>query len=462
MRKVFLGLLSVSILFSTSFANEKINVKIPTFNTSINEVTFNNENEKYPLIVYKDITYFPMTWNMCRSIGLVSGWDNEKGLYISSYIMDGEYESYSGNNYKNKNYSATIANYPITVNGKKIDNSREEYPLINFRDITYFPLTWRFANDEFGWKIDWDNISGLKVDTRKTNNNLFVSKITDEYALLHQDVSYYDKIVNEIGDEEYVLNSVKYANYKLNFDNDELIQMDYTDKIDLSDNNKSQNVSENISVQNGQVYYKNKLIEGVTVSKDVFGSYAIEVELDGCKFIGACLYENKDIPAPYTPHKYYLFYEKDNEIRVMDEWDNSYEFEGAYKFSEGYYLYSNHKYLGGRFNSNLGIIFIMRNDGSIEKLNDKYEDYNSLNMIGVYDDNLYVMAKYFSNIDVDGYGDVSAVNDGVLKISSDGNTEKIYDFVFGEIFMTNKGKIYCIMDMTNEIINITDRKIVKR
>ena len=72
------------------------------------------------------------------------------------------------------------------------------------------------------------------------------------------------------------------------------------------------------------------------------------------------------------------------------------------------------------------------------------------------------MAKYFSNIDVYGYGDVSAVNDGVLKISSDGNTEKIYDFVFGEIFMTNKGKIYCIMDMTNEIINITDRKIVKR
>ena len=462
MRKVLFGLISVLILFSTSFASENINVKIPTFATSINDIAFNNENEKYPLIVYKDITYFPMTWNMCRSIGLVSGWDNQKGLYISSYISDGEYESYKGNTYKNKNYSATIVNYPITINGKKIDNSKEEYPLINFRDITYFPLTWRFANDEFGWKITWDNSNGLEVNTRKTNSSLFVSKITDEYALLSQNASYYDKRVNENGLEEYVLSSVSYANYKLNFDNDELIQIDYTDKLNLSDNNKKQNVSENISVQNGNIYYKNKIVEGVAVGNDVFDSYAIEVEFEGCKFIGVCLYENKDIPAPYTPHKYYLLYEKGNEIRAIDEWDNSYEFEGAYKFSGGYYLYSNHKYLGGRYNNNSGIILIMRNDGSIEKLNDKYKDYNSLNMIGVYDNNLYVMAKYFPNTYIYGYGDVSAVNDGILKISLNGSTEKIYDFVFGEIFMTSKGKIYCIMDMTNEIVNITDGKIVRR
>ncbi len=459
MKKTLLLMFSFFMLLSTSFAIEKINVKIPTFATSINDTIFNNENEKYPLIVYKDITYFPMTWNMCKSIGLVSGWDDEKGLYISSYLIDGEYESYKGNNVKNKNYSATIVNYPITINGKKIDNAKEEYPLINFRDITYFPLTWRFASDEFGWKINWDNIKGLDVNTTKTNNNMFTAQITDEYALLYQDVSSYDKQTDENGDEVYTLNGIKYANYKLNFNNDELSLIGYTDNI--SDNEK-QNINENILIKDGKMYYKNKVVEGITLSADAFDSVSSEIEIDECKFIGVCIYENKDIPAPYTPHKYYLFYEKNNEIRLINEWDSSYEFEGAYKFSEGYYLYSNHKNLGGRFNNNSGIILVMKNDGSVEKLNDKYKDYNSLNMIGVYDNDLYVMAKCFSNIDAYGYGDVNAVNDGILKISANGDLEKIYDFVFGEIFMNSKGKIYCIMNMTNEIVNITDRKIVKK
>ena len=43
-----------------------------------------------------------------------------------------------------------IGNTDITVNGKTINNDEEPYPLLVFRDVTYFPLTWRFAVDEFG------------------------------------------------------------------------------------------------------------------------------------------------------------------------------------------------------------------------------------------------------------------------------------------------------------------------
>lgn len=43
--------------------------------------------------------------------------------------------------------------YQIAVNtvvkSEFLDNSAEPYPLLNFRGVTYFPLTWRFAVEEF-------------------------------------------------------------------------------------------------------------------------------------------------------------------------------------------------------------------------------------------------------------------------------------------------------------------------
>ena len=47
--------------------------------------------------------------------------------------------------------NAVLPNFQIQFNGKDIDNNSETYPLLVFRDITYFPLTWRFLVDSFGW-----------------------------------------------------------------------------------------------------------------------------------------------------------------------------------------------------------------------------------------------------------------------------------------------------------------------
>ncbi len=56
-----------------------------------------------------------------------------------------------------------IAGGAVRVNGKTVDNSREQYPLLLFRDVTYFPLTWRFAVEEFGWSYHFDGESGLTI-----------------------------------------------------------------------------------------------------------------------------------------------------------------------------------------------------------------------------------------------------------------------------------------------------------
>ena len=37
---------------------------------------------EYPLLMYHDITYFPMTWYNCRMLGLETDWTEQNGLTI--------------------------------------------------------------------------------------------------------------------------------------------------------------------------------------------------------------------------------------------------------------------------------------------------------------------------------------------------------------------------------------------
>ena len=144
-------------------AAQTVDVTIPEFAILINGDKISNSYAKYPCIVYKDITYFPMTYNDSRALGLVADWTAEEGLVISkaeSTPCDPDFEQ--GDD-KNTCGIATVTAAKITVNGKIIDNSVEEYPILLFRNITYFPLTWRFAVEEFGWGYRFTSKIGLEI-----------------------------------------------------------------------------------------------------------------------------------------------------------------------------------------------------------------------------------------------------------------------------------------------------------
>lgn len=176
MKKILSPLLCFIFLFTSScfyqvIANENVTVTLPNFNVTLNGQQITSAYRKYPLIVYKDITYFPMTYYDARLLGLSTRWNIIDGLsvdkneeyfyeYVNDVIVD-----------KNSNkQTANIINHKIMVNGKEIDNAKEEYPLLLFRDVTYFPMTWHFAIDEFGWKYHFDNINGLIV----SNDNVIM------------------------------------------------------------------------------------------------------------------------------------------------------------------------------------------------------------------------------------------------------------------------------------------------
>jgi hypothetical protein len=146
-------------------AEQQVRITLPTFPVSLNGVEVNNENREYPLIVYKDITYFPMTWYDSRLLGLETEWSAEQGLSIhKANNVSSSYEPYpiDGRN-KSSVYFAAVPSSNIAINGQSIHNTGEEYPLLSFRDVTYFPLTWKYAHDRFGWDYQWDATEGLAI-----------------------------------------------------------------------------------------------------------------------------------------------------------------------------------------------------------------------------------------------------------------------------------------------------------
>ncbi len=169
MRKIIILLLFAICLLlispAPSFAANTVQVTLPSFNVTLNGQTTGNDYSKYPLIVYKDITYFPMTYYDCRLLGLKTDWTANTGLVIDKnedYFY--EYLREVNNSKNAKKQTANLADDKVTVNGKIIDNSKEKYPLLVFRDITYFPLTWRFAVNEFGWDYHFNQKDGLVID----------------------------------------------------------------------------------------------------------------------------------------------------------------------------------------------------------------------------------------------------------------------------------------------------------
>lgn len=188
MKKNILKTAAVTVLgcaftFGMGQAAEAKDVKVtlPTFNVTLNGVSVDQVHNEYPLLVYNDITYVPMTYYDARLLGLSTAWDNNSGLSVAplSFIPDAQtaqsqYKSYTTDKSNQKSYTASVAQFKIKVSGQEVDNAKEEYPLLVFRDVTYFPLTWHYAVTTFGWKYNFNMTDGLTITPEPT-------KIFDPY-----------------------------------------------------------------------------------------------------------------------------------------------------------------------------------------------------------------------------------------------------------------------------------------
>ena len=139
-------------------------VLVPDYPFVINGTNIDFKNSLYPVISYNDITYFPMTWHYCRMLDVTTDWTHETGLRVEKANATAEPIEYQRADNARELY-AVLPKYDIFVNGKKIENDSEEYPLLNFRNVTYFPLTWDFIINEFGWNYTFDSENGLVINS---------------------------------------------------------------------------------------------------------------------------------------------------------------------------------------------------------------------------------------------------------------------------------------------------------
>ena len=157
-----------------AMAAKSVSVTLPSFDVTLNGTIIENENRRYPLLVYNNITYVPMTYYDCRFLGLETTWNQQDGLGIIKSDLTGAYHEDTVAKKNSKRSTAQLVTGKVQVNGKVINNASEKYPLLLYRDVTYFPLTWRFAVDEFGWKYQFDNKNGLVI----TSNNIKTDSVT--------------------------------------------------------------------------------------------------------------------------------------------------------------------------------------------------------------------------------------------------------------------------------------------
>lgn len=188
---VTLLLFALTLFPSAAFAatpGTKVTATIPTFKVTMNGQVVDNTYRQYPFLVYNDITYFPMTYWDMRFLGVSNTWSAETGSVI---VADGTSSEYKPTltDVKNKTKNTAVVNTgAFKVNGKVIDNAKEQYPILSFRDVPYFPLTWSWCQ-EFGWNISFDGTNGLAVNTTKqtpsknVNNEPATSNTTEVYKI---------------------------------------------------------------------------------------------------------------------------------------------------------------------------------------------------------------------------------------------------------------------------------------
>ena len=202
MKKIFIALMICWIFLMTPTFGVEVKANLPTFNVYFNGTKIENENRQFPLLVYKDITYVPMTYYDCRYLGLTTDWNNETNTFsVEKGLVTGAYRDYNWEWKNAKTHKAIVCDCNVIVNGNIVDNSKEEYPLLTFRDVTYFPLTWRFAVEEFEWDYNFDIEKGLSINS--DNYHIEVLNLPNCTGMVATDNLYY--YYNGIADGKNVI-----------------------------------------------------------------------------------------------------------------------------------------------------------------------------------------------------------------------------------------------------------------
>ncbi|MFC4778199.1 hypothetical protein ACFO9Q_15470 [Paenibacillus sp. GCM10023252] len=444
---------------------QNVSVKLPTYAVHVNGVTLDSARAAYPVVVYKGITYFPMTWNYARALGLTTAWNKTTGLTIQSQPNGREplKQDNSGRNKAGQAYTAKIASFPIKVNNEVVVNAKQKYPILQFRDVTYFPMTWHFTHDLFKWENEWNAKTGYHV--RGTQEQMLAGR----------------GVVSDAGDYLYVMSSTgDYVEVNKNLQGDarKLIgKKEYAEVVELAERKdkpyempESQDADKEIIREGDALFYNNQNLVDLTPYLDKVKEYKkTGTEESGVSFDA---YTQKldvaltlltinvsyltHIPGPYTPSEIHLFVLRDGQAQRITGFSQYPDMLA--RNADGSYWLASHTVVRDELTTRNfhmeGQVALIRKDGSSRRYNSSTE----LNAVDIdllsADENSVIVHAYN-----DKFNDTDALpTDGFFRLHSNGKVEKLAPHTRGKGYVDDKGQLYVVIPERNTITNLTTKQ----
>lgn len=131
-------------------------VRVSPLNIRINDEAIDHRDSLYPLLSYRGITYFPLTWDYCRALNCSVSFSETEGLRISrgsrfstnrSFTLPGLPEGQLPLEAETR-VTAQLPGFAIALECDD-DYTPEfpaDWPFLVYNDITYLPFTWDYAH----------------------------------------------------------------------------------------------------------------------------------------------------------------------------------------------------------------------------------------------------------------------------------------------------------------------------
>lgn len=327
---------TISLLAASSiFVDAKVktyNVSLPKFTVRANNEVLESKDEYFPPFVYRDITYIPLTHSNAALLGLNLTWSPENGLGIVPLGFSmADHMGSSNVKMHPKNFKAEFYSQKVTVNHKMIDNKKEKYPILNYRNVPYFPLTYRFCAKELGWNYYFGK-DGLVI----TSNN--VKEKEPRNTEYNKDVAFKDGKTIYNFKKPYILIEVQDP-YIYYIKENSVYRMDLNGKNNRKIFHSKSNIGLSVYKEDGKIYISES--QGSSPIMSTTTIYLINgLKAEKVEDKGNPIYEEK-----FTVDNHIVEIRRNEEKTTIDEKDvgyiniNCYD-NGKFFYLEGKKIYS--------------------------------------------------------------------------------------------------------------------------
>lgn len=313
-KNLFLMLLILPLTLISKTNAKSVDVHLPTFDIYVNEVKVENDYKKYPFLVYKRITYFPLTYDDSKFMGWNLKWIKKtRELHVVSteqvnYQWE-EYKQVKGKTKNKKIMKAKTPEFKIKFGDEYLPKTIGKYSVLVYNHVTYIPLVYDYNYEDSCMSFVFSKEKGLEI-TRPEALHLDIFK-KNTFNFDNGSITYYE---NSNVQTYYLEISYKGREANVNFRGENVdLGVELTEK--LYPNNQGANIPSLINkfwseprknVSNKVDIFVKDNIAIIPIAQDVDGkavNSVVKIDMDELKILNIKTLTEEEV-LNYNPEKY--------------------------------------------------------------------------------------------------------------------------------------------------------------